>query len=92
MEKHEKVASSHCRGRKNLRVYSWYSLSDLKHDQKHFIRMPSPNVPEMRPLGIFLGQFYQTDTVETMTVEKFDLSFGHVFPRSMTVQRFITIK
>ena len=28
-------------GRKNLRIYSWYSLSDLKQQQKRFIRIPS---------------------------------------------------
>ena len=37
----------------NLRIYSWYSLPDLKHDQKRFIRIPSNNYPEMRSLGTF---------------------------------------
>ena len=27
--------------------------ADLKHEQKGFIRIPSLNVPEMRPLGTF---------------------------------------
>ena len=35
----------------------WYSLSDLKHDQKRFICIPSLNVPEMRLLGTFLVYF-----------------------------------
>ena len=55
--KHEKAASFPCRGRKNLRIYSWYSLLHLKHDQKRFIRIPSLNVQERRPLGTF-SQFY----------------------------------
>ena len=49
--KHEKVASFPCRGRENLRIHSWYSLSDLKHDQKRFIRIPSLNGPEIEPSG-----------------------------------------
>ena len=40
MEKHEKVASFSCRGRNNLRIYSSYSLPDVKNDQKRFIRIP----------------------------------------------------
>ena len=44
----EKVASFPCRGRKNLGIYSWYSLPDLKHDQKRFIPILSLNIPEMR--------------------------------------------
>ena len=51
--KHEKVASFPCRGRKYLRVYSWYSLPDLQHDQIPFIRISSLSVPEIRPLGTF---------------------------------------
>ena len=62
MEKHEKVASFPRRGRESLRIYSWCSLSDLKHDQKCFIRM--------RPSGTFFSQFDQTVTTETMTVRK----------------------
>ena len=41
IEKQETVALFPCRGRKNLRIYSWYSLSDLKHDQKRFIHILS---------------------------------------------------
>ena len=63
------MASLSYRGRKNLRIYSWYSLPDLKHDQKCFIRISLLNVPEMRPLGTF-GQFYQMVTKETTTVTK----------------------
>ena len=51
----------------NLRIYSWYSLPVLKHDQKRFIRIPSLNVPEMRPLGSFWS-ISQTVAMETMTV------------------------
>ena len=50
----------------NLRIYSWYSLPDLKHDQKCFIRIPSLNVPEIRPLGTF-SQFHQMVAMGTMT-------------------------
>ena len=49
----QKLASFPCRGRKNLPIYSWYSLPDLKHDQKRFIRLPSLNLPEMRHLGTY---------------------------------------
>ena len=41
MGKHQKVASFPCRGKINLRIYSWYSLPGLKHDEKRFIRIPS---------------------------------------------------
>ena len=51
--KHEKVAYFPGRDKKNLQIYSRCSLPDLKHDKKHFIRIPSLNVPEMRPLGTF---------------------------------------
>ena len=50
------------------------------------------NVPEMRPLGTF-SQFYQMIKMETTTVNKnFNFNFGYVFPSSMAVQSFITIK
>ena len=84
MEKHEKLASFQCRGRKNLGIYFWYSMPVLKHDQKRFIRFPSLNVPEMRPLGTFQSIFSGSC--------HFDFSFGYVFPSSTTVQSFITIK
>ena len=48
-----KMVSFPCRGGETCGFFSWYSLSDLKHDQKRFIRIPSLNVPEMRPLGTF---------------------------------------
>ena len=51
--KQEKAASFPCRSRKNLRIYSWYSLSHLKHNHKRFCRILSLYVPEMRPLGTF---------------------------------------
>ena len=43
-KKHEEAASFSCQGRKNLGIYSWYSLPDLKHDQKRFIRI-LPKLP-----------------------------------------------
>ena len=58
---------------KNLRIYSWYSLPALKDDQKRFIGIVSLNVTEMRPSGTFC-QFYQTVTMETMTVRKISSS------------------
>ena len=67
--KTQKVASLPRRGRKNLGIYSWYFLPDLKLREKGFICIPSVNFLEMRPLGTF-GQFYQTVTMETMTVTK----------------------
>ena len=44
-------------------------LPDLKHDQNRLIRIPSLNIPEIRPQGTF-SQFYQTATMEMMTVTK----------------------
>ena len=41
--------------RQEKRICSWFSLPDLKHDQKRFIHIPSLTVPEMRPLGTFLS-------------------------------------
>ena len=67
--KHDKVALFPGRGKTNLRIYSWYYLPDIKHDQKRFICILSLNFQEMRPLSIF-NQFYQTVTMETMTVTK----------------------
>ena len=57
-KKKTKVTSFPCRCRTNMQIYSKYSLPDLKHDQKHFIRIPSLNFPKMRPLAR-LSQFYQ---------------------------------
>ena len=92
MEKHEKVASFPCRGRKNLRVYSWYTMPDLKHYQKRFICISSLNVPEMKPLGTFKSilsnGYHENDNRQ----KNFDFSLGYVFPSSITVQSFITIK
>ena len=65
-----KVASFPCRGRENLRIYSWYSLPDSKHDQRCFIRIPSLNLPKTRHLVTLVMQFYQTIAMETMTVAK----------------------
>ena len=99
MEKHEKVASFPCRGRKNLLIYSWYSLSDLKHDQKRLLRIPSLNVPEMRLSGTFWsilsnGYHGNDDCLKNFNdrLKNFNFSFGYVFPSSMTVQSFLTIK
>ena len=49
-----------------LRIYSWYSLPDLKHEQKRFIRSPSLSVPAMA----LFSQFYQTVTIGMMTVRQ----------------------
>ena len=92
MEKHEKVASLPCRGRNNLRIYSWRSLPDLKHDQKPFIRIPSLNVPEMRPSGTFCSISSNGYHGNDDRSKNFDFSFCYVFPSSMSVQIFIAIK
>ena len=49
----QKGCSVSCRGRRNLWIYSLYSLPDSKHDQKFYIRILSLHLPEMRPLGTF---------------------------------------
>ena len=54
MKKYEKVASFPCQGRKILWIHFLYSLPDLKHDQKRFLDIPSPNFPGMRALCTFL--------------------------------------
>ena len=46
--KHEKWHRSHVEARKACGFIQSIPLSDLKHDQKRFIRIPSLNVPEMR--------------------------------------------
>ena len=86
MEKQEKVVSFPCRGRTNLRIYSWYSLSDFKCDEKRFIRIPSLNVPEMRHLVNFIKRL----AWKQWLLENFGFSFGSVFPISVNVQSFIT--
>ena len=45
----------------------------LQTRPKRFISIPSLNVPKMRPSGAF-SQFYQTGTMETMTVTKLSTS------------------
>ena len=78
--------------RKILQINSWYSLLDLKRDQKCLIRVPLLNFPEMRPPDIF-SQFYQMVTMGTLTITKiFDFSFHYIFPSSMNVQSFVAIK
>ena len=59
--------------------------ADLKHEQKRFIRIPSLNVPEMRPLGTFYS-------VSSNGYHGHDDNFGYVFPSSITLQSIITIK
>ena len=66
----KKWSRSNVKARKNLQIYSWYSLPDFKHDQRHFIQISSSNIPEMRPFALF-SQFYKTVTMETMIVTKF---------------------
>ena len=89
-KKHEKVASFLCRGKK-LWSYSWYSLPDFKYDQKRLIRIPSLNVPEMRPSGTFQSILSNGYHGNDERYKNFDFSFGYVFLSSMTVQSFITI-
>ena len=60
----QSLRSGKTRKRKNLQIYFWCSLPDLKHDKKRFIRIPSLNVQEMRPFS----QFYQMVAMETLTV------------------------
>ena len=89
--KTRKMASFSCRSRKSLRFFSWYSLPDLKHDQKRSIRIPSLNVPEMSLLALlanFINGYHGNDDC----YKNFDFSFGYVFSGSMTVQSFVTIK
>ena len=76
----------------NLRIYSWYFLPDLKHDQKRFICIPSLNVPEMRPSGTFSSVSSNGYQGNDDRKKNCDFSSGHVFPSSMSVQSFITIK
>ena len=52
MENIKKWPRSHFEAEKTCR-FSWYSVPDLKNDQKCFIRIPSLNVSEIRPLGTF---------------------------------------
>ena len=77
---------------KNLRIYAWYSLSDLKHDQKRSVRFPSLIVPEMRPLGTFWSILSSGYHGNDDRYKNFDFSFGHVFPNSVNVQSFIARK
>ena len=44
--KTQKWLRSHVEAGKNLRIYSLYSLLDLKHERKRFISIPSLNVPK----------------------------------------------
>ena len=60
--KTQKVASFPCRGRKNVRIYSWYSLPDFKHHQKRSIRIssltfPLPKGGSSRPPKDFFNKF-----------------------------------
>ena len=90
MENHEKISLFPCRGTKNLRINSWYSLTVLKHDQKFLIRIPSLNVPQMRSFSTFwsiLANGYHGNN----DCQK-NFSFGNAFPSSMTVQSFSAIK
>ena len=93
VEKYEKMASFSRRGRKKLRIYSWYSLPDSKRDQNCFIRIPSSNLTEMRPLGAFLKSILSSGYHGNNDCYKnFNFSFHYIFPSSITVQSFITVK
>ena len=82
--KTRKVASFPFRDRKNLWIYSWYSLPDLKHHQKRFIRIPSFNFPEMRPLGTFWSILSNGYLGNDDRYKNLDFSFGYVFKSSVT--------
>ena len=84
MGEHEKVASFLCRGRKTC-GFMWYSLPDLTHVQKRFIRISCLNVPEMRPLGTFQSILSNGYHGNKGSYKNFDFSFGYIFPGSMTV-------
>ena len=91
MEKNKQMASFPCRSRKELRIYSWYSLPDLKDDQKRFIRIPSLDVQEMGHLNTFyliLSNGYHGNDDRYNNV---DFGFSYVFASSMTVQSSVTI-
>ena len=64
----------------------------MKHDQKGFIRIPLLNIPKTRPLDTFLSSLLNGYHGNDDRYKNFNFSFGYVFPRSMTVQSFITIK
>ena len=63
-------------------------MPNLKHDQTRFIRIPSLGIPEMRSSGTF----YQTVTMERMTIRQNSSSLWLCVSSSMTVQSFIPIK
>ena len=91
------MASFPSRERINLRIYIWYSLPDLKHEAFRFVRIPLLNAPCRNETFRHFNQFYQTVTMETMTVTKILTSvlaiyFQVLYKLSMTVQTFITIK
>ena len=94
----KKLVSFPCRGYFHIfhiffmRIYFWYSLPDLKHDQKRSISIPLLNVLEVRPLGTFWSFFSNSCHGNDDRQKNFDFSFGYVFPSSINVQSFITIK
>ena len=67
-------------------------MTDLEHDQKHFIRILSLKVPEIRHLGTLYSVLSSSYHRNNERDKKFDFSFCFTFPRSITVQSFITIK
>ena len=87
--KTRKVASFPCRSKKNLRIYSRYSLPDLKYDQKRFIRIPSLKFLETRPWSTFQLILSNGCHGNDDRYKNIDYSFRYAFPRSITVQKFI---
>ena len=67
-------------------------MLDLKHDENRFIRIPSLNVPEMRPSGTFKSILSNGYNDNDDRYKNFDFSSGYVFPSSMTEQSFLIIK
>ena len=72
------MVSFPCRRKKNLQIYSSYSLPDPKHNQKRFIRIPSVGVPEMRPIDTFQSILSNGYHGNDDLYKNFNFSFGYV--------------
>ena len=77
--KRQKMASFPYRGRKILWIYSCYSLLDLRHDQKLFIRILLLNFPEMRPLDTLQAILSNSNLRNDDRYKNFGFSFRYVF-------------
>ena len=88
----KKRPRSHIEAGKTCSFIPGIPLPDSKHDQKCLIRISLLNLKEIRPSRTF-SQFYQTVTMETITITKiFNFSFHYAFQSSITVQSFIAIR